>query len=134
MAGDLRSRPRYPGLASIDAYGNGGFRFAGMSHRGSILCLPDAIEAWEASAVAELVPASFEKVFAISQRLDFLLLGTGAEHSIPQPAVREAFAKHGLSLDIMATGAAARTYNILIAEGRRVAAALIATDGGPART
>lgn len=134
MAGGSRSAPRYPGIAPIDAYGNGGFRFAGMSHKGSIICLPDAIEAWEPIAVTDLVAASFSRVTAIKDRLDFVLLGTGAEHAMPAAAICELFAEHGLGLDVMATGAAARTYNVLIAEGRRVAAALIATEGGRARS
>lgn len=127
MTGEPRSVPRFPGLAPIDAYGNGGFRFAGMSHRGSILCLPHAIEAWEPSSVQELTEASFAGVFAVKGRIDFVLLGTGEVHSMPSADVRKAFAAAGLGLDVMATGAAARTYNVLIAERRRVAAALIAT-------
>ena len=118
---------RYPGLAPIDAYGNGGFRFAGMSHKGSILCLPDAIEAWEPTTVDALTAASLARVLAAADRLDFVLLGTGEEHRLPPADVRAAFAAHGLGLDVMATGAAARTYNVLVAEGRRVAAALLAT-------
>lgn len=123
--------PRYPGVAPIDAYGNGGFRFAGMSHRGSILCLPDAIEAWEPSSVDELTPESFAAVFAVKDRIDFVLLGTGEAHRMPPADVRAAFAAAGLGLDVMGTGAAARTYNVLIAEGRRVAAGLIATGRAP---
>jgi uncharacterized protein len=123
--------PRYPGLAPIDAYGNGGFRFAGMSHRGSILCLPHAIEAWEPRSIEDLTPAAFAAVLAARDRIDFVLLGTGETHGMPPADVREALSAAGLGLDVMATGAAARTYNVLIAEGRRVAAALIATGLSP---
>lgn len=119
---------RYPGRAPIDAYGNGGFRFAGMSHRGSILCLPDAIVAWPPTDVDQLSPGCFADVLACTGRIGFLLLGTGARHSQPSPWVHEAFAHAGIGLDVMATGAAARTWNILLAEGRPVAAALMATD------
>jgi uncharacterized protein len=118
--------PRYPGLAAIDAYGNGGFRFAGMSHKGSLLCLPDSILAWTPVAVGEVTPESLGPVLAAAGRLDFLLVGTGAEHRVLPAPAREALAGRGIGLDVMTTGAAARTWNVLIAEGRRVAAALIA--------
>ncbi len=118
---------RFPGVAPIEAYGNGGFRFAGMSHKGSILCLPDGIEAWEPIAIEELSVAKLARVLDRCEALDLVLLGTGKEHKLPAADVLAAFAKVGLALDIMATGAAARTYNVLIGEGRRVAAALIVT-------
>ena len=126
-----RALARYPGLAPIDAYGNGGFRFAGMSHRGSILCLPQAIEAWEPRSVDALAPRDFDSVLAARDQIDFVLLGTGDAHRMPPAAIRHMFAAAGLGLDVMATGAAARTYNILIAESRRVAAALIAVGDAP---
>lgn len=131
MDGALRQKPRYPGLAPIDAYGNGGFRFAGMSHRGSIICLPDAIEAWEVVCVDDVTPASLAAVLAAHARLDIVLLGTGEQHRLPPPAVRQAFGDVGLGVDAMATGAAARTYNVLVGEGRRVAAALLAVGQAP---
>ena len=132
MTSDLPRRPRYPGLASIEAYGNGGFRFAGMSHKGSILCLPDAIEAWDPAGMEELTPAAFTPILAMRERLDIVLLGTGEEHRLPDAAIRAAFATAGVGLDVMATGPAARTWNVLIAEGRRVAAALLVTGIVPA--
>lgn len=119
---------RYPGRAPIDAYGNGGFRFAEMSHRGSILCLPSGIYAWEVKSPADLSAASFAKVLAERAELGFLLLGTGPRQERPQADVREAFRAAGLALDVMDTGAAARTYNVLLAERRPVGAALIAID------
>jgi uncharacterized protein len=116
----------YPGRAPIDAYGNGGFRFAGMSHRGSILCLPSGIWAWPPAAAASLTPADFARVLAEKDRISFLLLGTGRGQVFPAPDVEKTFAAHGLGLDAMDTGAACRTYNVLLAEGRPLAAALIA--------
>ena len=125
---DEATAARYPGRAPIDAYGNGGFRFAGMSHRGSILCLADAIVAWRPTRVEQLSPGCFADVLADPGRISFLLLGTGVSHCQPPPWVHEAFARAGIGLDVMATGAAARTWNVLLAEGRPVAAALMATD------
>jgi uncharacterized protein len=121
---------RYPGRAPIDAYGNGGFRFAGMSHRGSILCLPGAIVAWDGVDALEgaeaLAPSHFAPVFSERDAIGFLLLGTGRRQVFPSRELRQAFREHGIGLDAMDTGAACRTYNVLIAEGRPLAAALIA--------
>ncbi len=117
---------RFPRQAPIDAYGNGGFRFAGMSHRGSILCLPSGIHAWEPAHpldAASLAPALAEK-----DRLGLLILGTGRRQELPGPELRRAFVQAGVSLEAMDTGAACRTYNVLLAEGRPVGAALVATD------
>ncbi len=117
---------RFPGRAPIDAYGNGGFRFAGMSHRGSILCLPSGIHAWEPSQ--PLDAASLAPALAEAKELMLLLLGTGSRHELPAPQVRRAVAEAGMALESMDTGAACRTYNVLLAEGRPVGAALIAID------
>ena len=114
----------YPGVAPIEGYGNGGFRFAEMSHRGSILCLPSGVYAWEPSQPLDvdcLAPALAEK-----GEMRVLILGTGEHQVFPAAAVRRAFAEAGLALEPMDTGAACRTYNVLLAEGRPVGAALIA--------
>ena len=117
---------KYPGRAAIDAYGNGGFRFADMSHRGSLLLLPSGIYAWSVAAAEELTPASFAAVLAEREEMAFLLLGTGARQVFPPAEVREAFAQAGVGLEPMDTGAAIRTHNVLLAEKRKFAAALIA--------
>lgn len=117
----------YPGAAMIDAYSSGGFSFAGMSHRGSILVLPGGIHAWPVNSLEALVPDDFTPVFQWAE-LDAVLLGTGASMLRPPRAVREAFEERRLPLDFMATPAAVSTYNVLLAEQRRVAAALIAVD------
>lgn len=119
---------RYPYQAPIDAYGNGGFRFAEMSHRGSILCLPSGIYAWDVKGPEEVRLRAFERVLAEKDRIDVLLLGTGLRQVFPSPEVRSDLAAAGLGLEPMDTGAACRTYNVLLAEHRRVAAALIAVD------
>jgi uncharacterized protein len=118
----------YPGRAPIDAYGNGGFRFAGMSHRGSILCLPSGIYAWpplraEDVSLATLAPALRER-----DGLDLLLIGSGGLGVMPAGDLRKNFADLGIALESMDTGAACRTYNVLLAEARPVAAALIAVN------
>lgn len=118
----------YPGRAPIDAYGNGGFRFAGMSHRGSILALPSGIYAWELTVPEAIDDAALAPALAEAATLQILLVGTGAKQVFASPALRNRFADAGIGLETMATGAAARTYNVLLAEGRDVGAALIAVD------
>lgn len=118
----------FPGRAPIDAYGNGGFRFADMSHRGSVICLPSGIHGWEVSQFDQITEASFEKLVADAAEVDVLLIGCGPDlMPLPKP-LRAMINDLGMSVDVMSTGAAVRTYNILIAEERAAAAALIAVD------
>ena len=118
--------PHLPRSAPIEAYGKGGFAFADMSHRGSLLCLPDAIWAWPVTTPDEIDEHSLERVFAAADGIDTLIIGTGTEVWLPPPALREALRAVRVVLDAMQTGPAIRTYNIMIGERRRVAAALIA--------
>jgi uncharacterized protein len=125
MAGDS-SAPHFPRSAPIEAYGKGGFAFAGMSHRGSLLCLPDAIWAWDITEPSQIDRYSLERVFAAASGIDTLLVGTGTGVWLPPPELRKALKAVHVGLDTMQTGPAVRTYNIMIGERRRVAAALIA--------
>jgi uncharacterized protein len=115
-----------PGRHPIDAYGNGGFRFAEMSHRGSILALPSGIYAWPVAVPGEIDAAAFAPVFAEADAIDLLLLGTGLDVAFVSDALRRRFREAHIGLDVMQTGAAARTYNVLLAENRKIGAALIA--------
>jgi uncharacterized protein len=118
----------YPARAPIDAYGNGGFRFAGMSHLGSLLVLPSGMHRWDVADLASLKPEDFAPVFAEAGGIDFLLLGTGTAMSRPPRAIVAAFADRKLPVDFMSTGSAVRTYGVLLAEKRKVAAAFIAVQ------
>lgn len=116
----------FPGRAPIDAYGNGGFRFADMSHRGSLLCLPSGVHGWDLAEGEPLTVASLSALLDEASGIEFVLLGTGLKLR-PVPAdVRAALKARGIASDPMSTGAAVRTYNIMLAEQRPVAAALIA--------
>ena len=121
-------RPHLPYPAPIDAYGDGGFRFAGLSHRGSLMCLPDGIWAWPVAAPDEVTAQALAQVFDAAARLDLFLLGTGREFWMAPPALRERFRAQALKWEAMSTSAAIRTYNVLVAEGRRVGAGLIAVE------
>lgn len=126
-AGLVLQPAHFPGRAPVDTYGNGGFRFADMSHKGSILCLPSGIYGWSVETPDEISVATFKRVLSESD-LEVVLVGTGRE-LVPLPtALRDALQKQGIRADPMSTGAAARTFNVLLAEGRAVGAALLAVD------
>jgi len=118
----------YPGRVPIDAYGNGGFRFADMSHRGSLLIVPSGVYAWDVAGMEDVTPEACAALVREMTAPAFVLLGTGVAHQMPGEPVRKLFAEAGLGLEPMSTGAACRTYNVLLAEGRDVGAALIAVD------
>jgi uncharacterized protein len=118
--------PHLPRSAPIEAYGKGGFHFADMSHRGSLLCLPDAIWAWPIVQAQDIDRAALDRVFARANSIDTLIIGSGTETWLPPPSLREALRAVKVVLDVMQTGPAIRTYNIMMGERRRVAAGLIA--------
>jgi uncharacterized protein len=123
-----RDRPHLPHPAPIDAYGGGGFRFAGMSHRGSLLCLPSGIWASPVRAPASIDEKSLALVLNETPKIDHCLIGTGSEPWIMPSALRELFQQHHIVSETMTTGAAVRTYNVLLDERRSIAALLIAVD------
>jgi uncharacterized protein len=123
---DDSDAPHLPRSAPIEAYGKGGFAFDDMSHRGSLLCLPDGIWAWPVTKPQQIDRYSLERVFRGANGIDTLIVGTGTEIWLPPSALREALRAVRLVLDAMQTGPAIRTYNIMLGERRRVAAALIA--------
>jgi len=126
--GVIITEARFPGRAPIDAYGNGGFRFADMSHRGSILALPGGIEAWPVDAVGALTPEHLAPILRERDAIEILLFGVGPTFQPLPEAAAGRLAEAGLTPDLMNTGAAVRTYNVLLAENRAVAAALIAVE------
>ena len=128
VAQSLPAAPHLPTPVAIDAYGSGGFRFGGMSHRGSLLCLPDGIWAWPVRNVSELTEAALAPVFERAQGLDLFLIGAGRDpYALPEP-LRARFRALSISVDCLGTGPAAQTYNILLGEKRRVGAGLIAVE------
>jgi uncharacterized protein len=126
--GTIIRQAHYPGRAPIDAYGNLGFRFAGMSHRGSLLCLPSGIYGWEPENPPAIVAHDLDRVFREAGDIEILLVGSGAELKPIDHGLRARLREAGISADPMSTGAAVRTFNVLLAEDRAVAAALIAVD------
>ncbi|MEO1198964.1 MAG: MTH938/NDUFAF3 family protein [Pseudomonadota bacterium] len=115
-----------PRQVPIDAYGNGGFRFDGMSHRGSLLAMPGGMAAWSVIAPSGLTRDGLGPVLEWLDAPELMLFGTGRELVPLDPALRFLLKERGMASDVMATGSAARTYNILLGEGRSIGAALIA--------
>ena len=124
-------RQRYegflPGQHVIDGYGAGGFTFAGMSHRGSILALPKGIVAWSVRRLEELTIDSLADLLAEpADAVELVIFGTGDSLRLLPRDIQKGLRAKGVRFDPMATGHAIATYNILLEERRKVAAALIA--------
>jgi uncharacterized protein len=128
MSDSKNTNRHLPQPAPIDAYGNGGFRFGGLSHRGSLLCFPDGIWAWPVTSITELTDAALAPAFARAEALDFFLIGGGRDPFVLPEKLRQRFRDASLSVDAMPTAAAVRTWNVLLVERRRVGAALIAVQ------
>jgi uncharacterized protein len=124
----LADRPHLPRRVPIEGYGKGGFSFAGMSHRGSLLCLPSGLWAWPVMQAAGIDEAALAPVFAEASEIDLLLVGAGRDRWIVPDALFDRFRALKINVETTRTGTAVSTYNILLGEGRRVAAALIAVD------
>jgi uncharacterized protein len=122
----VSAAPHLPQAVPIDGYGRGGFRFGGMSHRGSLLCLPSGIWAWDVNRPEDITEASLERVFAEAADIALFLIGTGGGVWTMPDALRWRFHENGISVELALTGRATNTYNILLSERRRVGAALIA--------
>ncbi|WP_370674275.1 Mth938-like domain-containing protein [Pleomorphomonas sp. PLEO] len=129
-----RSRPlqrheqHLPEQAPVEAYGNGGFRFGGMSHRGSILILPSGVHGWAAVTSADITIDSLARVLEEAGDIDMVLIGTGQDLVPCKRAVVDALREHGVKHEAMSTGAAVRLFNVMLGERRKFAAALLAVD------
>ncbi len=118
------------GKQVIDAYGDGGFRVSGTRVEGSVIVFPDRLFAWRIAALSEVNLVMLEQVRSagVAGQVDLLLLGTGPRMAQIDRGLRQDLRAAGVVIEVMDTGAACRTYNVLLAEGRKVAAALIAVQ------
>ena len=127
MVEPARPGPGYlPRQVAIDAYGDGGFRFAEMSHRGPLLCLPSGLYAWTTTDPAGLAVDHFARIIAEAEQIELLIVGTGPNLFPLAAPIREALRGVGVKPEVMNTGAAVRTYNVLFTENRAVAGAFFA--------
>lgn len=109
----------------IDSYGPGRFQISGLAYEGALIVTPFKTVIWEVSSVEELVAEMFDPLLALQELPEIMLLGTGARTEFVSPSIRRNVKERiGIGFDIMDTGAACRTYNVLISEGRTVAAGL----------
>ena len=120
--------PLLTGRSSISGYGPGRFRLGGIEHHGSLLILQDGVYAWPVGDATQISRETLGPVLSYQPLPDFLILGTGAAQIFPNRELRQTFIDAGIGLEAMDTGAAARTYNVLLAEERIFAAALIAVS------
>ena len=118
--------PFLPRRVPIDGYGDTFFHFAGMSHAGSILALPSGIRPWAPARMADVDAAALAPVVAEADAFELLFLGTGRDPAHLRERLKQILCDAGLRFELMPTPLAASTYNVLLAEGRRVGAALIA--------
>lgn len=119
--------PQLPeGRQLVERYGAGRFQVTGRSFQGSLLVWPERVEPWAVARFEEVTLESLEPLLGLG--LDVMLLGCGPRMLLPSRTLRQAVRERGPVLEAMDTGAAARTYNVLMAEERRVGAALIAVD------
>jgi uncharacterized protein len=99
-----------------------------MSHRGSLLCLPSGLWAWTVARTDDISEPSLAPVFAEADDIGLFLLGTGRERWVMPDALADRFRALKINVETTRTGTAVSTYNILLGEGRRVAAGFIAVD------
>lgn len=113
------------GRQLIQAYGDGGFRIADQHHTGAVLVFPERTAAWPVQSIEALTTASLATLQDAVPAIEILLIGCGVGMAFIKPDIRDEVRKWGIVIDAMNTGAACRTYNVLLSEDRRVAAALL---------
>ncbi|MBO0334652.1 Mth938-like domain-containing protein [Sneathiella sp. CAU 1612] len=122
---DISGLPK-EGQQLINGYGDGGFRVSGVRYEGSVLILPEKTESWSLTDIEALSLDSLDSLAQNSDEIDILLIGCGEGMAFIEDDIRASLRAKGVVIDAMSTGAAVRTYNVLLLERRRVAAALIA--------
>lgn len=108
----------YAGAVPVDGYGPGFFRVAGQVHQGAVVVTSEGARPW--GGLDDL-----SGLVALGPSVDVLFVGMGAEIARLPAAVAVALDKAGLMVETMSTPSAARSYNLTLSEGRRVACALI---------
>ena len=110
-------------LNTFSGYGDGFVMVNGQRHDASIIVLPEQLLAWDIKGFDSLKETDFQVFLELN--LEILLLGTGPKQRFPHPRLTQALMRERVGVEAMDLQAACRTYNILMAEQRRVAAALL---------
>jgi len=113
------------GKQVINSYGDGGFVVSSKKIKSSLIVLPDETIEWDVKDFADISESSFKELFNKND-IEVLLLGCGDKQQFLPHELEAIFKKNKIVVDCMDTGAACRTYNVLLSEERKVAAALIA--------
>ena len=116
------------GRQRIQSYGGGGFKIGGQRFDGSVFVLPDQVLHWYCPSYQTLAEPDFELIRDYASKIDILLLGCGGRGAPPRADLAALMRRDDVVLETMETGAACRTFNVLLLEDRRVAAALIAIE------
>ncbi|MFQ5776345.1 MAG: Mth938-like domain-containing protein [Kiloniellaceae bacterium] len=116
------------GRQVVESYGAGRFRVSGQVYEGSVVVFPERTAPWSVSRIEDLTLDSLQPLLEAAGDPEILLLGCGPRLSQVAPDLRQALRARGVVVEAMDTGAACRTYNVLMSEARRVAAALIAVE------
>ncbi|OUR78293.1 hypothetical protein A9Q83_07920 [Alphaproteobacteria bacterium 46_93_T64] len=114
------------GQQLVNSYGDGGFRISGVRYEGNVIVLPDQTSAWNIASIEDLSIEALAPIINATPAVEILLIGCGAVMAFIEDDIRNALRAKGITIDSMDSGAAVRTYNVLLLEKRRVAAALIA--------
>ena len=115
------------GLQLIQAYTPEGFKVSSQNYNGAVIITPEATLSWEGvSTFSDLTIDAFQSVLLSKDDIDVVLLGTGAKMAFLPKDLQQALQTQGVTVDCMDTGAACRTFNVLVAEGRRVVAMMLA--------
>ena len=114
----------------IESYGDEGFRINGERYSGPVIVWPERVAPWAVSGIATVAIETLDPLFSAEPPIEILLIGSGATFEMAPAALRKALSARGIAVESMDTGAACRTYNVLMAEDRRVAAALIPAHMG----
>ena len=121
--------PQVPqGRQLIQGYGGGGFRIAGEAYTSSVIVMPDQTLPWQVTSFDDISITCLAPLMHENTGVEVLLIGCGARMGMPRTDIRDALKAFSIVPEWMDTGAACRTFNVLLAEDRAVAAALIAVD------
>jgi len=125
----MEINPVEPGGAQVvQSYGGGGFAVSDVRHTGSVLVFPERTLQWSPTAFTDLSADHFEPLIKAPEPLDVLLIGAGPDLAVLPPELSALIRDAGLGFEVMNTGAACRTFNVLLSGERMVAAALIAVE------
>ncbi len=118
----------FAGKIKLDGYGGGGFRVSGHFNEGSLLLLPSGPKPWRPRDLGDISISDIDPILAEAGDFEVLLLGIGARYRQVPNDILGALRAAGIRVEVMDSGAAARTFNVLLPEDRRIAAALIVID------